>query len=84
MERLKVEQNITISEKFLRQIEESIFENEVAMRYLRKLGLNDEQIRENAPKIFDFSEDVKNCKNCQGLKYCNKNPKYLVTNITYE
>ena len=84
MERLKVEQNITISEKFLRQIEESIFENEIAMRYLRKLGLNEDQIRENAPKIFDFSEDVKNCKNCKGLKYCNKNPKFLVTNITYE
>lgn len=84
MERLKVEQNITISEKFLRQIEESIFENEIAYRYCKKLGLSDEQIRENAPKIFDFSEDVKNCKNCKGLKYCNKEPKYLVTNITYE
>ena len=84
MERLKVEQNITISEKFLRQIEESIFENEVAYKYCKKLGLSDDQIRENAPKIFDFSEDVKNCKNCKGLKYCNKTPKYLVTNITYE
>lgn len=84
MERLKVEQNITISEKFLKQIEDSIFANPVAMKYCRALGLSDEDIRENAAKIFDFSEDIKNCKNCKGLKYCNKEPKYLVTNITYE
>ncbi len=84
MERLKVEENITISEKFIKQIEESIFENETAYKYCRKLGLTDDQIRENAAKIFDFSEDIKNCRNCPGLKYCNKEPKYLVTNITYE
>ncbi len=84
MERLKVEQNITISDKYLKEVEDSIFANPVAYKYCRKLGLSDEQIRENASKIFDFSEDVKNCKNCKGLRYCNKDPKYLVTNITYE
>ena len=84
MERLTVEQNITISEKFLKKIEDSIFENPVAVKYCHSLGLSDQDIRDNAPKIFDFSEDIKNCKNCKGLKYCNKDPKYLVTNITYE
>ncbi len=84
MERLKVQENITISERFMKQIEESIFENTVAYKYCRSLGLSDDQIRENAAKIYDFSEDVKNCKNCRGLKHCNKNPQFLVTNITYE
>ena len=84
MERLKVQENITISERFMKQIEESIFENIVAYKYCRSLGLSDDQIRENAAKIYDFSEDVKNCKNCRGLKHCNKNPQFLVTNITYE
>lgn len=84
MERLKVQENITISERFMKQIEESIFENTVAYKYCRSLGLGDDQIRENAAKIYDFSEDVKNCKNCRGLKHCNKNPQFLVTNITYE
>ncbi len=84
MERLTVEQNITISEKYLKQIEDSIFENPVAVKYCHALGLSDQDIRDNAPKIYDFSEDIKNCKNCKGLKYCNKDPKYLVTNITYE
>ena len=84
MERLKVEENITVSDRFMKQIEDSIFENGVAYKYCRSLGLSDEQIRENAAKIYDFSEDVKNCKNCKGLKYCNKEPKFLVTNITYE
>lgn len=83
MERLKIEQNITIDNSFLKEVEESIFANPVALKYCHSLGLSDEQIRENASKIYDFSEDVKNCKNCKGLKYCNKDPKYLVTNITY-
>ena len=84
MERLKVEENITVSERFMKQIEDSIFENAVAYKYCRSLGLSDDQIRENAARIYDFSEDVKNCRNCKGLKYCTKNPQYLVTNITYE
>ena len=83
MERLRVEQNVMVSNDYLKQIEQSIFDNQVAYKYCRSLGLSDEQIRENAPKIFDFSEDVKNCKNCKGIKYCNKEPKFLVTNITY-
>ena len=84
MERLKVEENITVSDRFMKQVEDSIFQNSVAYKYCRSLGLSDDQIRENAAKIYDFSEDVKNCKNCKGLKYCTKNPQYLVTNITYE
>ena len=84
MERLTVEQNITISEKYLKQIEDSIFENPIAVKYCKSLGLTEQDIRDNAAKIYDFSEDIKNCKNCKGLKYCNKDPKFLVTNITYE
>lgn len=84
MERLKVQENIFVSDKFMKQIEDSIFENPVAYKYCRSLGLSDEQIRENAAKIYDFSEDVKICKNCRGLKHCAKEPQYLVTNITYQ
>ena len=84
MERLKVEENITVSEQFMKQVEDSIFANPIAVKYCHSLGLSDDDIRANAAKIFDFSEDVKNCKNCKGLRYCNKEPKYLVTNITYE
>ena len=84
MERLKVTQNILVDQEFSERIEQSIFDNPIAYKYCRSLGMSDDQIRENAPKIYDFSEDIKNCKNCQGLKYCNKEPKFLVTNITYE
>ena len=84
MERLKVTQNILVDQEFSQRIEQSIFDNPIAYKYCRSLGMSDDQIRENAPKIYDFSEDIKNCKNCQGLKYCNKEPKFLVTNITYE
>ena len=84
MERLKVTQNITIDNDYVKQMEESIFSNLKALKYCRDLGMSDEVIRENAPKIFDFSEDMKNCRNCKGLRHCNKNPKFLVTNITYE
>ena len=84
MERLKVTQDITIDTNLLKQMEDSIFDNLKALKYCRDLGMSDEVIKENAPKIFDFSEDMKNCKNCKGLRFCNKDPKYLVTNITYE
>ena len=84
MERLKISQDVTIDSKLLKEMEDSIFENLKAVKYCRDLGMSDEQIRENAPKIYDFSEDMKNCKNCPGLKHCNKDPKYLVTNITFE
>ena len=84
MERMKVTSNIIIDNDFVAQMEQSIFDNPVAYKYCRSLGMSDDQIRENAPKIFDFSEDVKNCKNCQGLRSCNKEPKFLVTNITYD
>lgn len=84
MERLKINQNITIDQEYAKNVEESIFANPVAYKYCRSLGMSDDQIRENAAKIYDFSEDIKNCKNCKGMKYCNKDPKYLVTNITFE
>lgn len=84
MERLKVSQNITIDNDFLKKIEDSIFDNLKAVKYCHDLGMSDEVIRENAAKIYDFSEDMKNCKNCKGLRFCNKDPKYLVTNITYD
>lgn len=84
MERLKVSQDVTIDSKILKEMENAIFENLKAVKYCHDLGMSDEQIKDNVPKIFDFSEDMKNCKNCKGLKYCNKDPKYLVTNITFE
>ena len=84
MEKLKVTENIIIDNDLMKQIEDSIFANLKALKYCRDLGMSDEVIRENAAKIYDFSEDMKNCKNCQGLRHCNKDPKYLVTNITYD
>ena len=84
MERLKFTRELTIDQKIVQEMEESVFSNLVACKYCHDLGMDDSVIRENVAKIFDFSEDQKNCKNCKGLKYCNKDPKYLVTNITYE
>lgn len=84
MERLKVTSNITISDKFMREIIDSIFSNPQAIRHCHKLGISDDIIIENAPKIYDLSEDIKRCKNCKGLEYCTKDPKYLVTHITFE
>ena len=84
MERIRVTQNIMVDSNLEAEMTNSVFENVKAVAYCHSLGMNDEVIKENIAKIFDFSEDMKNCKNCKGMKYCNKEPKYLVTNITYE
>lgn len=84
MERIRVTQNIMVDTNLEAEMITSVFDNVKAIAYCHSLGMNDDIIKENIAKIFDFSEDMKNCKNCKGMKYCNKDPKYLVTNITYE
>ena len=84
MERLKVNQNIMIDESTIKEMEEAVFSNLKALKYLRDLGLGDEAIKKNITKIYDFAVDMTNCKGCKGLGYCNKEPKYLVNSVTYK
>ena len=83
MERLKIGQNILIDEATIKEMENAVFDNLKAVKYLRQLGLSDELIKENITKIYDFAIDMQNCKDCKGLNHCNKEPKYLVSSVTF-
>ena len=84
MERLKVDQNITIDAKTLKGMENFVFDNLKALKYLYRLGMNDKVIKENIAKIYDFALDIHNCKDCPGLDKCTKEPRHLVSSVTYE
>lgn len=84
MERLKVTENIVIDSSTVKEMEDEVFSNLKALKYLKTLGMSDEVIKDNISKIYDFSVDMKNCKSCKGIKSCNKDPKYLVSSVTYK
>ena len=84
MERLKIQDNIVIDSSTVKEMEDEVFSNLKALKYLKTLGMSDEVIKDNISKIYDFSVDMKNCKNCKGIKSCNKDPKYLVSSVTYK
>ncbi len=81
---MKIEQNIIIDPSTVKEMEDEVFNNVKAHAHLRKLGLDDQTIKDNIAKIYDFAVDVKNCKDCKGIKFCNKEPKYLVNSVTFK
>ena len=83
MKRLKIAQDITIDEATVKEMEDAVFTNLKALKYLRQLGLTDELIKENISKVYDFAVDMQNCKDCPGLNKCNKEPKHLVSSVTF-
>ncbi len=84
MQRLKVNENVIIDSKTIQSMEDEIFSNLKAVKYLRGLGLDDKTIKDNVAKIYDFAVDMKNCKDCRGIEFCNKEPKYLVSSVTFK
>ena len=68
-------------EELLREIEKEVFSCPKATKYLKSIGLDEEQIKANAIKIFDFVSDVKYCDNCPGYNQCQKENRHLVTKI---
>ena len=84
MERYKIRENIMIDSSVVKEMEDEVFSNLKALKYLKSLGMSDEVIKENISKIYDFALDMKNCKNCKGINFCNKEPKYLVSSVSYK
>ena len=84
MERLKIEEKIIVNSNQVNKMVEEVFSNVKAHAYLRKLGIDDETIKNNIDKIYDFACDMNNCKNCKGIAHCSKEPKFLVTSIEYK
>lgn len=84
MEKIKVELNITSSEEILEEMYQEYLSCPQAIKYLQKLGLTDEQIRDNIAKIYDFVMDLKYCSRCPGVDKCQKENPLFCTKITYK
>ena len=84
MEKIKVEMNVTSSDEILNQMYQEYLSCPKAVKYLAKLGLNDQQIRDNIAKIFDFVMDLKYCDKCPGVDACQKENPLFCTKITYK
>ncbi len=84
MERFKLDKNLEIDSSTVKKMEEEVFSNLKAVKYLHSIGLNDDLIRKHIDKIYDFAVDMNNCKGCKGLSYCNKDPKHLVSSVIFK
>ena len=84
MERLKAKIDLGSDEKVLDEMFEAYQNCPTAIKYLQKLGMTEEVVKENITIIIDFVEDINYCKKCPGVKNCKKNSPLLCTNITYK
>lgn len=84
MERIKVDMNIQSSDEILEMMYQEYLNCPTAIKYLKKLGLTDEQVRQNIAKIYDFVRDLNYCTKCPGIDKCKKENPLFCTRITYE
>ena len=83
MEKIKVDLNITSSDDILEEMYREYLTCPQAIRFLAKLGLTDQQIRDNIAKVYDFVMDLKYCANCPGVDKCQKENPLFCTKISY-
>ena len=84
MERIKVDMEVLSSEEILEQMYQEYLSCPKAVKYLARLGLSDEQIKDNITKIYDFVVDLKYCDKCPGIEKCQKDNPLFVTKVTYK
>ena len=83
MEKIKVNMAVDEDQSVIEQMQRSYENCPQAVKYLKKLGVSEEAIFNNLPKINDFVSDINYCKNCPGVKACQKQRSLLVTTISY-
>lgn len=85
MEKLSSKFDIKSDEKVLQEMEDALYNSPIALKYItKKLGLTEQQIKDNITKIYDFVTDVNYCEKCPGVRNCQKQNPYLCTKITYK
>ena len=83
MEKIKVDLNITSSDDILEGMYQEYLSCPQAIKYLAKLGLTDQQIRDHITKVYDFVMDLKYCSKCPGVDKCQKDNPLFCTKISY-
>ncbi len=71
-------------ETILKKMYDLYLDTPVAIKYLKKIGVPDEIIKDNITKIYDFVVDCRYCSNCPGLGKCKKDNPHLIHEIIYK
>lgn len=83
MEKLNMEKKFKFEsdESVIKEMMEAYKNCPSAVKYISSLGLTSEDIEDNISKIFDLVCDLNYCKNCPGIKDCQKENPRMVTKI---
>ena len=83
MEKIKVDLNITSSDEILEEMYREYLTCNEVVKELARMGLTDQQIRDNIAKVYDYVVDVKYCSKCPGVDKCQKENPLFNTKISY-
>lgn len=75
--------NIESDENILDEMMEAYKNCPSAVKYINSLGIPSEVVKDNITKVFDLVSDINYCKNCPGIKECQKVNPRMVTKIIY-
>lgn len=84
MEKIKVNLNIKNDDELLTKMYQEYLKCPTAVNFIKKLGIPEEKIVDNIPKIYDMVQDINYCKNCPGVKKCAKENPLVCTTIVYK
>lgn len=83
MEKLRVNMVVDEDANIIEKMKEAYMGCPSAVKYVRELGIPDEQVDANITKIYDFVSDINYCRQCPGIKNCKKQNPLLCTKIVY-
>ena len=84
VEKLKVKNlDIQTDDSLIQQMKEALNACPAAIKYCKDIGMSEKEMEDNIIKIYDFVRDINYCRNCPGLKKCNKDNAYLNSKVTY-
>ncbi len=71
-------------EAILKKMYDLYLDTPIAIKYLKKIGVSEQVIKDNIVKIYDFVMDCRYCSNCPGLANCKKDKPLLIHEVIYK
>ena len=81
MENIKSYVSIKKENEDLESILDEMYSHESSIKKLYDIGFNDEIIKANAIKLYDFVLCDFHCSKCKGINKCSKEPSFISTKI---
>ena len=83
MEKIKTSFKFEIDETLKANMLKEFYATPLAVKYVTKLGISEDDIDKYIDRIYDVVSDIKYCENCPGVKACKKENPILCTKLTY-